>query len=727
MQSLKKIIKSAQDNINNPTLDELRLLIDKADSAYYRPGLTSYIPDALYDDAKKRLKSEAPNDERNTRVGVPYSVEELRNKVEHSIPMGSLDNTDDGIIGYEKWYQACCSKLGISNADIFASLKVDGSSVRARYENGKLKVVATRGNGEVGEDITANGINFQGIPLELPEQITCDVRGEAILYVKDFRKMVEDEKGVPFDQIPVKDISNPRNVGNGILSRDSGEHSDQIRFLAFNVVIEDLEFETETEKFAKLNSLGFNTVPHKLCENVADLMAFYNTVADGRDNLPFEIDGIVVVLDDHNYQNRFITDDIKTKLRPKYARAIKFPHRAAITTISGVDITLGHTGAIIPTAILNEVRIGGVNVEHALLNNWDEIARLGIDIGDEVEVVLAGDIIPKVIRRVKKNSKNATLPEPTVCPSCGKPTTRELRGKVGAVTYCTDPMNCPGALLGKVNHWIGGSKKGAGILGIGDTILKALWDQQIVKDPSDLYTLTVDDLKDIQLDGGGRIGDSRAKMIVDNISGKRNLAIHTFLGSLGIELLGRRRVQILQKAASGQLDTLEQWLDTISFKSLQIEGLGDTIRQSIIDGIEANRELIQRFIDKGVVVGPVVTTHSDESPIVDASKPFAGMSFCLTGTRECQDDIERLGGELKSGVSKTLNFLVQKDPLSSSNKTIKAEEYGVRIIGIEYLKQVIAGKVSLTDADTVVPQPSESPKSKKVSSDEIDSLVDDLV
>lgn len=725
MQPLKTIIK--QDPVTL-TVNELRLLIDKADAAYYRTDIESFIPDSVYDAAKQQLKKIAPDDERNTRVGIPYTAEELRTKVEHSIPMGSLDNTDDGILGYEKWYQSCCSKLGVTDASIFASLKVDGSSIRARYEKGKLKVIATRGNGEVGEDITANGINFHNLPLELPEPITCDVRGEAILYVKDFRDLVEKEHGKPFDEIPAKEISNPRNVGNGILGRDSGEHSNLIRFLAFNIVIEDVQLTSESHKFQRMIELGFQPVPFEICENVHEVQQFYNRIASKREKLPFEIDGVVVVINNHDYQARFVTDDIKSQLRPKHSRAIKFPHRSGITKIINVDITIGHTGAVIPTAVLDEVRIGGVNVEHALLNNWDEIARLGIDIGDEVEVVLAGDIIPKVIRCVKKNSKNAVLPEPTVCPSCGKPTTREIRGKAGAVTYCTDSVNCPGALLGKIDHWIGGSKKGVGILGIGDIILKALWDQQIVKDPSDLYTLTVDSLKDIQLDGGGRIGEARAKMIVDNIDGKRNLPINVFLGSLGIELLGRRRVQILQKSANGQLDTLDQWLDTASFKSLQVEGLGDTIRQSIIDGIDANRELIQRFLDKGVTVGTVPSAPSNAAvTATDSDKPFAGLSFCLTGTRECQDDIERLGGELKSGVSKKLDFLVQKDPLSSSNKTIKAEEYGVRIIGIEYLKQVIAGKASLSDADTVIPEPSESPKNKKMSPEEIDSLVDDLV
>lgn len=733
MRDIKAVIKSIRSEkdvvvgIATLNLAETRLLIDKADSTYHRVGLESPITDEEYDAAKNHLRTLDSNDERLTRVGVPYSVEELRNKVEHTIPMGSLDNTDDGIAGYDKWYDWILQKLGVSEAPVFASLKIDGGSIRARYEEGKLKVVATRGNGEVGEDITANGINFHNLPLELPEPITCDVRGEAILYVKDFQKLVEAERGVPFDQIPKKEISNPRNVGNGILGRDNGQDSEKIRLLAFNIITEGRDYESEEAKMQHLKELGFQPVPYKVCADRNELQKFYNVTASGRDNLPMEIDGVVVVVNNVQQQERFVTDDVKTRLRPKHSRAIKFPHRAATTILQDVDITLGHTGAVIPTAILEEVRIGGVNVTHALLNNWEEINRLGIAIGDEVEVILAGDIIPKVIRCVKKDLNRTPIAEPTTCPSCGSPTTRELRGKDGAVTYCTKPVECPAALLGKVDHWIGGSKKGVGILGIGDTILKALWDQKIIADPSDLYTLKVDDLKDVELEGGGRIGESRATTIVENIQGKKDLPLHIFLGSLGIELLGRRRVQILQKSAKGKLDSLDDWLDTERFKTLEIEGLGDTIRSAIISGIDANRALIHRFLEKGVTVGQPALVATESNGETKGGQIFDGLSFCLTGTRECIEDIERLGGTLKSGVSKKLDFLVQKDPLSSSNKTQKAEEYGVRIISIEYLKNVIAGKASISKDDTEIPIPSESPRAKKLTADEADSLVDDLV
>lgn len=679
-----------------PTLEEIRSRIDRADSAYHRPGLQPIMTDAEYDSLKTQLKQLYPTDERLTRVGVPYAAEDLRNKVEHTIPMGSLDNTDDGIIGFDPWYESITAKLGATEPPLVASVKVDGASIRARYENGVLAMVATRGNGEVGENITANGVNFAHLPTVLPEPITCDVRGEAILFVADFQKICERDFGRPFAEIPVVDLSNPRNVGNGILGRDDGADSQYIQFLAFNIV-SDREYTSYSEKLQHLTDLGFQPVLRKACNSAVEVRKFYDTVANGRNNLPFEIDGVVVTLDKTEHQQPFITKDIKSQLRPKFARAIKFPHKSGITVLEGVLLTVGHTRAIIPTAKLREVRVGGVNVTHALLNNWTEIERLGVAVGDEVEVVLAGDIIPKIIRCVKPSPTRTPIQEPKRCPSCGNPTTRTLRGEVGAVTYCCN-KSCPAAALAKIDHWIGNSKKGVGILGIGDTILKAMWDNQVINDPADLYTLTADDLAELTLDGGGRIGKSRAEKIIKNIDGKRKLKLHTFLGSLGIELLGRRRVQLLVESAAGKLDTLEQWLDTAELAKMTMPGLGDTIKLAICAGIDENRTLIQKLLQNGVTV-EVKTVATAEEVEVEANgeKPFAGLSFCLTGTRECIDDIERLGGGIKSGVSKGLSFLVQKDPLSASNKTQKADELGVKVISLDCLKDAISGMVDLRE------------------------------
>lgn len=670
-------------------LPEIQSLIDKADQRYYREGQSELITDEQYDALRVGLKELNPDDPRLTRVGIPYNVNELRDKVPHQIPMGSLDNTDDGIIGYEDWYRKTCKALGVEDTRIIASLKVDGGSLRLRYVKGRLVEAVTRGNGEVGENITANAVNFAGVPTILPKEIDLDVRGEAVLYIADYQEIrSRDMGGRPFAEIPVKDQSNPRNIGNGIFGRDNGQDSERLTFIAFNVRGED--HITEQVKFEYLCDLGFKPVPYRVCATIEEVVQFYNHTSDGRSKLPFEIDGVVVALNDLEQQKHFITDDIKSIMRPKYARAIKFPHKSNRTVLKDVELTVGHTGAIIPTAILKEVRIGGVNVTHALLNNWDEIKRLGVAINDTVEVILAGDIIPKIIRVVSISKDRKLIDEPKRCPACGEPANRNRRGKIGAVTYCTN-NNCPEARLQRIDHWIGTSKKGTGILGIGDTILRTMWDEQVIQDAADLYTLTLSDLDKLQLSGGGVIGESRAAKIVDAIAGKKHLPLHIFLGSLGIELLGRRRVQILAKAAAGELDKLSDWMDDAKLAKIEIEGFGDAIREAVRDGMNENRPLIRKMITNGVTID-----EPDSKTELDLDKPFAGITCCWTGTRAFIGEFEQLGGIVKSGISAKLDYLVQIDPLSSTNKTKKAESYGVNIISLDYLKRALTGVVQLS-------------------------------
>lgn len=685
-------------------LPEVRLLIDKADVGYYRKD--PILTDAEYDSLKAALKELDETDERLTRVGPPYDPETIGNEVRHAIPMGSLDNTDDGILGFDPWLENVSDKLGVSGtAAVTASLKVDGASICASYRNGKLTCVATRGNGETGEDITINGARFRHLPTVLSKPIDCEVRGEAILYVEDYKVIRSREMGVPFDQIPEADRSNPRNIGTGITRRHDGQDSDKIRFLAFNIVCPEgcgASFNNELEKMELLKELGFQPVPYKVCPTPKDLHDYYSEVVESRPKLPFEIDGLVVVLYHRQEQEFFVTADPKSRLRPKHSRAIKFPHKSNTTVLEGVDVTIGHTRMVIPTAVLREVRIGGVNVTSALLNNYTEVERLDIAIGDEVEVVLAGDIIPKIIRKVKDGATRTAIVEPKKCPSCDAPTTRTLRGKEGACTYCSNPK-CAAAVFAKLDCWIGSSKKGVGILDIGDSMIKALWDNGMLTDPADLYKLTVDGIKNVSIGKGVRIGTSRAEKVVKNIQDKKKLTLSTFLGSLGIELLGRRRVTLLQEAAGGQLDTLADWMDVEKLKTIQIAGYGDTIRAAVVQGIEENLDLIKKLLAAGVTVDSaakeVEAVEGGAAPAGD--KPFAGLSFCFTGTRDGLDDVVAKGGIIKSGVSKGLDFLVQKDPTSKSNKTQKAEEYGTQIIGIDYLRKAINGEVTLTKAEPV--------------------------
>lgn len=670
-------------------INELRTMIDKADSAYYRIGSDAIISDSNYDDLKLALKKLDPTDKRLTRIGFEFDPHEIGSKVKHKIPMGSLDNTDDGIFGYQSWYDNVSSKLNNQNPAIIASWKIDGASICASYENGNLVRVISRGNGEIGEDITANAVNFQNLPTVLPFPINCEVRGEAILYKKDFELICSG--------IPKEDRSNPRNVGNGILGRHDGSDSRFIRLLAFNIWVDSVKFATEFEKFEYIKELGFSVVPFLVCNTTDELNNYYHNIVAMRDSLQCEIDGIVVVLNDISDQDRFVTRDIKSLLRPKYARAIKFTIKTATSQVTGIDVTVGHTGAIIPTMTIATTRIGGVNVSNALLNNWDEVKRFDLAIGDTVTVGLSGDIIPKCLNVVERGDNRQPILEPAECPNCGSSTTRMKRGKPGAITYCSN-NKCSAVIFGKINHWIGTSKKGVGILDIGDAMLQSLFDRGLIVDPADLYKLTVDDLKDVVMPSGVRIGESRAQKIVANISEKKKLSLPVFLGSLGIDLLGSRRVEQFIGLADGKLNSIEQWLDDDNINSLEFVGLGDAIRNAIRSGIDDNRDLIKKLLDNGVVIDNCSADIAEDNLGQDnVKKPLDGITMCWTGTRDLIEEAKAAGVIVKSGISKGLHVLVQLDPLSKTVKTQKAESYGTQIISVEYLGKLLSGKATRSD------------------------------
>ncbi len=381
-------------------LSELRSQIDRAAQAYYAPGCKPIITDTEYDALIANLREIAPEDPRLSQVGPVYSYAELRTKVQHRSVMGSLDNMPGGMAGFSEWYTDLCDKAG-KPVDLVLSHKLDGNSIELVYENGKLVQASTRGNGTVGDDITANAVLWQGVPTTLPGNFNLVVRGEVMLFSNDFKRLNEGLEGDDAH-------ANPRNLCNGIIGRKDGEDNQFVRFLAFNV-IED-KAATMQLRYALLKKLGFDVVPHwifaancgdidnKVLEAYEDLEAVEHGGHGNRSKLDYEIDGLVVTANDLAIQQA-LTVATRDELRPKYARAIKFVSFAATTTVIGCEITEGHDGSLAPTAKLEPVRVGGVTVSSALLNNWNEdsenLSAAHIAIGDVVEVALAGDIIPK--------------------------------------------------------------------------------------------------------------------------------------------------------------------------------------------------------------------------------------------------------------------------------------------------------------------------------------------
>jgi DNA ligase (NAD+) len=671
-------------------LAQLRSAIDRAAQLYYTPGCESPVTDDEFEAMMGELREVAPDDFRLTRVGTPFSPEDMRDKRTHSIPMGSLDNTDSGISGFASWYDKTCALLGVESFAVNASLKMDGNSVALSYANGEFVEAISRGDGEIGESLTANAVKWMGVPTCLPVTFTGTIRGEAILYKCWFDMMKESDPT----------LTNPRNVGSGILGRTDGTQSELINFVAFNIVDPKTAFSSLGTKFKVLSKLGFNPVQHIVISGTRDEVVksfedYFAEIEARRSTLPFEIDGVVVMVDDVPAQ-KSITKDRKDELRPKYGRAVKFVTQKASTKVTGVTITIGHTGAIIPTAIVEPVYVGGVTVTNVLLNNWnansESPSAAHVAIGDIVEIARQGDVIPKIVRVILQGSPRQPILEPTTCPACGAPTTRIVRDKEGVVTLCSS-KDCSAQGVGKIKHFI----KDTGIMGIGSGILQAITNE-LVKTPGDLYRLTAEQLVDLPISQGssGRLGQSRTNSILAEIEKSKQLPLTRFLGGLGISLLGRRRVEIIAKEQG--LTTLEDWLNEEKLAAIP----GDVTRKTIIEGLQKVRPIIDDLLAVGVVVSPVVpieimetTTIATADDGVIGPKQIAGSSFCWTGCRDYLDEVAAKGGIIKSGVSKGLDYLVQKDATSSSGKTMKAESYGTKIISIDCLREVLAGEREL--------------------------------
>jgi DNA ligase (NAD+) len=677
--------------INKIKIAQLRSKIDRAAQLYYTPGCESDLTDDQFEALMGQLRYLEPDDYRLVRVGAPYSVDDLREKKEHLIPMGSLTNTDNSIAGFADWYDKVLVLLGIESADINISLKMDGNSIALNYTNGNLVDAISRGNGEVGERLTANAVKWMGVPTTLPVPFTGTVRGEAILYKSEFEAMKKIDPT----------LTNPRNVGSGILGRIDGTQNESIRFVAFNVVDPKNKFGSLNLKFRTLKTLGFDPVCYAVISGTRDEVVkgvgeFFADTESGRADFPFEIDGLVVMIDNVVLQQQ-ITKDRKDELRPKFGRAIKFVTAKAQTRVTGVNITVGHTGAIYPTITVDPVFVGGVTVSNVLLNNWNEHSEFpsaaDVAIGDLVEIARQGDVIPKVVKVVEIASDREPIEEPSCCPACGSPTTRMLRGKEGAVTYCVNASNCTGASGYKIKHFIGSSDKGVGIMGFGDSILEAAIEAELIKTPADLYRLTIEQIEHLPIgktkDGSPiRLGHKRAEGIIAEIEKAKKIPLCKFLGALGLELLGRRRAEII--ANEQGLVTLEDWLDEEKLTLIP----GSTIGPVIREGLKKTWPIIEDLLEF-VEVLPHTPPQTISEEVDEGPKKIAGSTFCWTGTRELLEETIAAGGIEKSGISAKLNYLVQRDATSSSNKTLKAESLGIKIIGIECLRAVLAGEREL--------------------------------
>lgn len=656
-------------------IDQLRDLILKAKHAYYF-GPEPIMSDAEYDSLEDELRLLAPDDSLLAMVGSPVPADSILTKARHAMPMGSQNKVNS-----EAEFRAWVEKSG--GPPLHVSLKGDGASAAAYYREGRLVQAISRGDGVIGEDITANAIRFQGLPAWVGAAFTGAIRFEVILTVADWARL---------DPARSK---NPRNAGSGIMGRKNGHQCDFLTAFAFDIDEQregvSVRFTSESDKLARLAELGFHLIPHALCQTVDDAIAWYRDVAARRDTLAFWIDGVVIKIDDVARQEALGV----TAGRPKGQVAWKFDSAGAETVLEDVIVSGGHTGSLVPTAQLRPVDIGGTTVSSASLANFDEIARLDVAIGDSVWLIKANDIIPKVIRVTARPPDRRPILTPVQCPFCGGEVGRRktTSGDEGVILECRNAA-CPKKSTGKIDRWI----TSLDIQGIGDSVLEAMLERFGIEDAADLYSLgsRAAELAELIINDekGIRLGDKRARTILDAIDATRTLSLAQFLGSLGIESAGVRRIELMIEAADGDLDTLDQWragrLREAEFaERVGVPNLGGPIQ----DGIDAMGNVIDKMLANGVVVTlPQRDVHGD-----DAGREPA-KTVCISGKlpsgrkkSDYEAPLAAVGMKLVDTVTRETTYLVLADPQSASSKAEKARKLGTEVISEEALIELVGG------------------------------------
>ena len=655
------------------------------------------MEDVEYDAIEDELRLLSPDDDAFKIVGAQVPQDTMLTKAKHSIPMGSQSKVNS-----EAEFQSWCEKNEVTQ--IHASIKGDGASAAAYYANGRMVQAISRGDGFVGEDITANALRFKGLPAWVESNgvaFNGAVRFEVILTVADWAKID-----------PAKS-KNPRNAGTGIMGRKNGQQSDYLTIFAFDLDEQfngkPVEFKTEEDKTKRLQALGFNVMPHESCANVDQAIAYFRKIANTRADLPIWIDGVVLKINDIPKQIELgITGG-----RPKGQIAWKFDSVGAESVLEGVVVSGGHTGGLYPTAQLRPVEIGGTTVSNASLANYDEIQRLDVAIGDSVWVVKANDIIPKIVRVTQRAASRVQIPIPTACPFCGGEVGRRVNvaGDSGVIIECRNP-NCEKKSTGKIRRWIASLD----ILGIGDVVLEAMVEQLNLADAADLYTLRArfTELSDLMLNAERdlRLGDKRTTSILDAIDGSRQLSLSQFLGSLGLDHLGKRRVEIMIKAANGELDSLTAWRSGMLRNSDFAAGIGvPSIGGEIQDGIDAMSTVIDKLLVNGVVIAEA------QAP-TEASANLK--TVCISGKlhsgkkkADYESSLLGAGYALLDEVSKGLNYLVLADLDSTSSKAEKAKKLGVQIISEDQLIALINEAPPVIKPSVTSPSPVKAPTSSK--------------
>ncbi|WDI30405.1 NAD-dependent DNA ligase LigA [Hyphococcus flavus] len=709
---MSKTKKAASIPVNKLTpeqaeaeLAQLATAIMRADEAYYKNDQPE-VTDAEYDAMRRRnllIEKRFPklkrDDSPTDKVGAPPSTKFEKSK--HAIPMLSLDNAfnDDDVVEFDKRVRRFLGLDEEGAVAYTAEPKIDGLSLNLRYEQGVLKVAATRGDGQTGENVTGNALTVDDIPQSIKNApAVLEIRGEIYMSHKDFEALNARLEAAGEDQ-----FANPRNAAAGSLRQlDAAITSSRpLKFFAYTWgELSEPIAETQWEAIGRLKKYGFKVnALTKRCESVGEMLAQYRKIEAERAKLGYDIDGVVYKVDRLDLQERlgFVSR------HPRWATAHKFPAEKATTVLEEIDIQVGRTGKLTPVARLTSVTVGGVVVSNATLHNADYIEEKDIRAGDTVVIQRAGDVIPQVVEVVKeKRPKGARkFKFPDACPVCGSHAVNEVNpstGKADVDRRCTGGLICAAQAKERLKHFV--SRQAFDIEGLGTKQVENFFDIELIKEPADIFTLerrqeqgeidlyTYKTKKDgaFSLDKEGNKQPTNTKSVENlfaGINARRNISSARFINALGIRHVGETNARLFAShyggfegfyaaAVKGRDEASEAYQDMLS-----IDGVGALVARGVIDFFDEahNREAVDHLL-KEVTPEPVEA--------VSSSSEVAGKTVVFTGTLETMTRDEAkaraqsLGAKVSGSVSGKTDYLVAGSGAGSKLK--KAEELGVTVL-----------------------------------------------
>lgn len=653
------------ENVENK-INELRSLLEQYNHEYHVLDKPS-VSDAEYDGLMKeliKLETEHPElvteDSPSQRVGgVPL---EGFNKVAHKVPMLSLGNAFNAQ-DLRDFDRRIKDAVGESYAYV-CELKIDGLAISLTYENGRFVRGATRGDGTVGEDITSNLRTIRSIPLRLKEDLTIEVRGEAYMPKSSFQALNRDREEQGLDL-----FANPRNAAAGSLRQLDPKiaASRNLDIFLYGIgVLEGKTISAHSDGLKLLQEVGLKTNPEwRPCKDIEEVIAFTESWVEKRPSLPYEIDGIVIKLDRIDQQEELGF----TAKSPRWAIAYKFPAEEVITQLEDIELSVGRTGVITPTAILKPVQVAGTTVKRASLHNEDLIREKDIKLGDHVVIKKAGDIIPEVVNVIveRRTGEEIDFHMPTHCPECESELVR-LEEEVAL--RCINPK-CPAQIREGLIHFA--SRNAMNIDGLGEKVVTQLFNHKLIEDVADLYKLDKNEL--LQLE---RMGEKSVDNLLDALEKSKENSLERLLFGLGIRHVGAKAAKILAE----NFETINRLQEATIEELTAINEIGEKMAESVVKYFELPevKQLIEELASSGVNL----TYKGRKLQVVENTDSiFAGKTVVLTGkllqlTRnEAKDKIEELGGNVTGSVSKNTDLVIAGEDAGS--KLDKAQKLGIEI------------------------------------------------